>query len=108
MSDKPRAAAWPQQAQTGLTGGAIARTVSLLLALLLTFVCGLFPQLVASGNVIVMQALMPVMLFGMMGGYVHGMGYGARRGLAALLLGPSVAWPVMLSTLMLMVLKVLA
>jgi predicted membrane protein len=51
------------------------------------------------------QAIMPIILAGLVAGLAHGVGYVPRNGVVARLISPLVSWPLMLSALAFLVLR---
>lgn len=81
--------------------GAVLRIASLLLAasILLTL---LFSPWLFAGEEVIVQIIMPVMALGFAGAVAYGLGYRPRNTMLATMLGPWVAWPLMLSSMALL------
>ncbi len=85
--------------------GAILRAVSLALAAALVLILFFSPWLFG-GEEMLVQVIMPVMALGLAGAVAHGLGYRPRSQILATVLGPWVAWPLMLSSLALLAFRV--
>lgn len=81
------------------------RVASLVLAASALLVLLFAPWLFAGEEVIV-QAIMPVLALGFAGAVAYGFGYRPRSATLATMLGPWVAWPLMLSSLALLAFRV--
>lgn len=82
---------------------AVARAVSLGLSISLLLIVLLVPQAVKREDALVSQAVVPIMLLGIVGGFVHAFGYKARSPVLATMFGPWAAWPLMVSSLVFLI-----
>ena len=79
---------------TGHAGVSLrSRAVSLVLAIGVSVTLLVFPYLLGSPPSPRVHALLPVLLFGVSGAWVHGLGFVPRRRVWRILFGPLVAWP---------------
>lgn len=83
---------------------ALLRGTSLILAAMLV-VSLLFASQLFAGETVFVQIIMPVMALGLAGTLAHGFGYRSRSPTVATVLGPWVAWPLILSSLALLVFR---
>ncbi len=83
----------------GATLGAWARTFSLTLSSLLALIVAVFPALLSRQTGIPTLAVLPVLLLGIAGGFVHGVGIRPRGLAGSIIFGPWAAWPLMLASL---------
>lgn len=70
-----------------------ARWISLALAVAISGTLLIFPYLLGSPPSPRVHALLPWLLFGLSGAWVHGLGFVPVRRLWRILFGPPVAWP---------------
>lgn len=80
-------------AEGGASPGSSARWVSLLLAVGISGTLLIFPYLLGSPPSSRVHALLPFLLFGVSGAWVHGLGFVPARQLWRILFGPPVVWP---------------
>ena len=73
-----------------------ARTISMLMALLLSAVLLVLPQLVAADTHSLNHGFLSLGLLGICAGFVHGVGYVPNHRIWRWSFGPWVAWPAML------------
>ena len=81
----------------------VARAVSLGLSAAVLLIALLVPAAVNRQDMLLTQAIMPVMLLGVVGGLVHGFGYRPRSPVLATMFGPWAAWPLMVSSLVFLI-----
>ena len=87
----------------GFSWQEVARGVSLGLSIALLLIVLLVPQAVKREDALLTQAVMPIMLLGIVGGFVHALGYRPRSPVLATMFGPWAAWPLMVSSLVFLV-----
>jgi predicted membrane protein len=73
-----------------------ARHISLILALVLSALLFIFPQVVTE-NGKAQHSLLMLLLIGNIIGYIHGVGFKAYSKLYQLILSPLVGWPMMIT-----------
>jgi predicted membrane protein len=78
------------------------RTVSLAAALAASLALMLFPFLLRSVPETRLHAVLPVMLLGVAGAFVHGVGFSPDNRLLRVLFGPACAWTLMVGGAILM------
>ncbi len=82
----------------------LLRAMSLALAAMLA-VSLVFSSRLFAGEAVFVQIVTPVMALGLAGTLAHGFGYRPRSATLATILGPWVAWPLILSSLALLVFR---
>jgi predicted membrane protein len=80
----------------------VASLLSLLAASGLSLLIILYPQAVMPGGVAPDHTALMLCMYGIAGGFVHGVGFVPRNPLLRFALGPLVAWPLMLVGTLLM------
>ncbi len=80
----------------------VARMLSLLAASGLSLLIILYPQAVMPGGVAPGHSALMLCMWGIAGGFVHGVGFVPRNALLRVALGPLAAWPLMLVGTLLM------
>ena len=73
--------------------GRRSRAFSFALAIGVSATLLVFPYLLGSPPSPRVHALLPILLFGVSGAWVHGLGFVPRRRVWRILFGPIVAWP---------------
>ena len=81
---------------TGVDAAPAMRLVSLLLAATLALGLIAYPYAIGREMTPLAHAILPLMLLGTSGGFVHGLGYEPEHRLWRILFGPAVAWPLMI------------
>ena len=74
---------------------AIARIISLIAALTITFTVLVFPRSIALDMYSVPHGWLVLLMFGMSFGYVHGMGFIPQNKYLKTVFSPIIAWPLM-------------
>lgn len=73
-----------------------ARVLSLLVAMVVSALVTFTPQLVISNGQAPDHGILTLLLCGMAGAYIHGVGFRHRHGFWRVLLGPELAWLLLL------------
>lgn len=80
-----------------LTAAAIARTISVAIAVVALLGLAAFPGVLMRGDALLTQALLPFLLAGVAACIAHGLGWRPRSSVFAAASGPLVAWPLTLA-----------
>ncbi len=75
----------------------ISRLVSILLAVGLLVALAFFPRVTMQGDALLTQTILPVLLIGLGATLAHGLGWRPRSSILAAVVGPFVAWPLMVA-----------
>jgi predicted membrane protein len=92
---------YPLQPQPAMFYSGVARLFSLMLAILLSLWLILYPQSIITDGQAPSHWLLLLCMWGIAGGFVHGVGYVPRKPVLRIALGPLVAWLLMLGAMVL-------
>jgi cyd operon protein YbgE len=84
---------------------ALSRAISLILALLLSALILLIPQAVTNADNSVNHTTLMLLLFGIMLGFIHGVGFKVTSSPSRYFFSPSIAWLIMIIGLVFIVIK---